>query len=92
MTRIDDSRADMLLGKPFNKFGKDAPAVPSLRAAFEKWNAGLPQLIKAGLKSNPLWIQEGGLGKVNEGLELLKQNKVRNHSASDAGLLIQSSS
>ncbi|KAL8287427.1 hypothetical protein RQP46_003285 [Phenoliferia psychrophenolica] len=74
--RITMTLAYMLLGKPFNKFGKDFPAVPSLRHGFEGWNAQLAKLIKGGLKSNPLWIQEGGLAKVNDGLELLKQNKV----------------
>ena len=37
----------------------------------------VPTIIGSGeLKSNPLWKQEGGLAKINEGLELLKAGKV----------------
>lgn len=35
-------------------------------------------LIAAGkLRSNPLWRQEGGLAKLDEGLNLIKEGKVR---------------
>ena len=38
----------------------------------------VPSLIAAGkFRSNPLWRQEGGLAKLNEGLDLLKEGKVR---------------
>ena len=54
----------------------DFPAQPTLREGFEAWNAELPRLVKAGLKSNPLWKQAGGLESVDAGMELLKGNKV----------------
>ncbi|KAL8278324.1 hypothetical protein RQP46_009216 [Phenoliferia psychrophenolica] len=65
-----------LLGKSFKKFGMDFAAQPTLLDGFVEWNKLMPTLVKAGLKSNPLWVQEGGLEKVNEGMELLKENKV----------------
>lgn len=71
---------DSLFGKAYNKFGMDFPAVPDLYERYQAWLAKMPELVKAGLKSNPLWAQEGGLAKVNDGLELLKQGKVRDPS------------
>lgn len=67
----------MLMGKAFHKFGMDFPAVPAFRTAMAEWLVGMPDLVQKGLRSNPLWKQEGGLEKVDEGMELLKAGKVR---------------
>lgn len=66
-----------LFGKAFHAFGRDFPAVPEIRAAFVEWLRAFPDLIAAGYKSNPVWKQEGGLEKVNDGLDVLKSGKVR---------------
>ena len=69
----------MLLGKSFNKFGMDFPSVPAYRSALAEWCLAMPDLItKKGLRSNPLWKQEGRLEKVNDAFELLKAGKVHN--------------
>lgn len=70
--------AYVLAGKPFTMMGHDFPASPETRAACVEWLKFVPTLIGSGkLIANPIWEQTGGLAKVNEGLNLVKEGKVR---------------
>ena len=66
-----------MLGEAFDKFGSHYPAVPADRAALEEWLPRVPALFGAGIRPMPIWIQEGGLGSVGDGLKLLREGKVR---------------
>ncbi|SCV68520.1 BQ2448_641 [Microbotryum intermedium] len=66
-----------VLGKEFTfAGGAYFPAMPKDKKAIEEWSEYVPSLIGSGkFKANPLWRQEGGLAKVNDGLNLLKAGK-----------------
>ncbi|GAA5828238.1 hypothetical protein JCM11251_002651 [Rhodosporidiobolus azoricus] len=65
-----------VLGVPFS-MGIDFPAMPEDKKQIEEWLAvHVPQLFESGkLRSNPLLRREGGLEKVNEGLDFVKEGK-----------------
>ncbi|KDE09819.1 hypothetical protein MVLG_00217 [Microbotryum lychnidis-dioicae p1A1 Lamole] len=75
--KIEHTLVYTVLGKEFNFAGKAFfPAMPKDKKAIEEWSEYVPSLIESGkLKTNPLWRQEGGLAKVNEGMNLLKEGK-----------------
>ncbi|SCZ90503.1 BZ3500_MvSof-1268-A1-R1_Chr1-3g02029 [Microbotryum saponariae] len=66
-----------VLGKEFNFAGNAFfPAMPKDKKAIEEWSEYVPSLIESGkFKANPLWRQVGGLAKVNDGMNLLKEGK-----------------
>lgn len=68
-----------LLGHEFD-MGKHFDASPEDRKELEEWLQVLPQLLQDGrLKSNPVWKQDGGLAKIDEHMNLVKDGKVRKH-------------
>lgn len=57
-------------------FGQYYPVNLEVRTAYAEWLRAFPNLLAAGYKSNPVWKQEGGLERIKEGLDLLKEGKV----------------
>jgi len=52
------------------------PVIPGDKEGKEKWMLQMPELVGSGkLKANPLWRRDGGLARVNEGLEDMKNGK-----------------
>ncbi|GAA5909272.1 hypothetical protein JCM6882_003785 [Rhodosporidiobolus microsporus] len=65
-----------VLGVAF-KMGVDFPVMPEDKKQMEEWlSVHLPPLFESGkLRSNPLLRRQGGLEKVDEGLDFLKEGK-----------------
>ncbi|KAI5478991.1 zinc-binding oxidoreductase ToxD [Pseudohyphozyma bogoriensis] len=68
-----------LFGSPFSFLMNDGPlrefpAHPEEKAAFEKWVRFMPELVEKGLlRPPPLWKRKGGLEKVLEGMQIIKE-------------------
>ncbi|KAI5475952.1 zinc-binding oxidoreductase ToxD [Pseudohyphozyma bogoriensis] len=79
--KVHYTLAYKLLGRAFRwdfggGHGMDFPAEPESRAAFEQWIPQMTEIVAKGLlKPSPLWRQEGGLERLNDGLEILKHGK-----------------
>lgn len=73
------SLADTVLGVEFDWPGMTFPAMPNDKARMEEWcSKYLPELFASGtIKPNLIQSFSGGLDNITEGLDYIKEGKVR---------------
>jgi len=65
------------MGKPFSLLGTDFPASKEDRAQAVGFVKKIPGLLTSGaIKPLPILVWEGGLDKIKDGLEHMKNGKV----------------